>query len=647
MAVVRTPDGQEFSVAVGQTLLEVLPPDRRWLVARTREGELWDLFRPVEREDQEFEVLTFADPQGREVYWHSAAHILAEAVKELFPQARLTIGPPTEEGFYYDFDMGGYTLTPEDLEAIEARMREIVARDEKVFRKVVSKEEARKLFASLGEVYKLEILDEIEGDTVTLYGQGKFVDLCRGPHVPSTGYIGALKVLSASAAYWRGKEGNPVLQRVYGIAFPSQEELEAFLARREEALRRDHRKLGRELELFTFSDEVGAGLPIWLPRGAMIRRVIEDLWRREHDARGYAIVYTPHVGRARLWEISGHLAAYRENMFPPMEMDHDVYFVKPMNCPFHIQIYKTRARSYRDLPLRLAEIGTVYRFERSGVLHGLLRVRGFSQDDAHIFCTPEQAEEEVKGVVTFALDLLRMFGFDTFEISLSTRPEKYVGSLEMWEHATQSLARALEGLGLAYDVDEGGGAFYGPKIDIQLRDALGRRWQLSTVQFDFNLPERFDLTYRGPDGRDHRPYMIHRALFGSFERFLGVLIEHYAGNFPFWLAPTQVVVIPITDGQRDYAHRVARVLQEAGIRVEVDDRNERVGYKIAEAERRKVPVMLVVGKREVAAQRVAVRVHGEGDRGTWDVDGVVEVLREANRPGGTLNVERLEVTKGG
>lgn len=643
MAVVRLPDGKEREVGVGQSLLDVLPPDRRLLVARTDDG-LWDLFRPVESEDQVFEILTFETPQGREVYWHSTAHILAEAVKELFPNARLTIGPPIEEGFYYDFDMGDYTFTPEDLQAIEARMREIVARDEKVYRKVVSKEEAKRFFEERGETYKLEILDEIEEEWVTLYGQGDFVDLCRGPHVPSTGYIGVVKVLSASSSYWRGKEDNPILQRIYGISFPTQDEMNVFLERREEALRRDHRKLGKALELFTFSEEVGPGLPIWLPRGARIRRVIEDLWRREHDARGYQIVYTPHVGRSNLWETSGHLKAYRENMFPPMQMDHEMYFVKPMNCPFHIQIYKVKARSYRDLPLRLAEIGTVYRYERSGVLHGLLRVRGFSQDDAHIFCTPDQAREEVKGVVTFALELLRTFGFHTFEVTLSTRPQKYVGSLDMWDHATQSLAQALEELGLPYQEDVGGGAFYGPKIDIQLKDALGRRWQLSTVQFDFNLPERFDLTFRGADGEDHRPYMIHRALFGSFERFLGVLIEHYAGNFPFWLAPTQVVILPIADGQIPYAQEVSKRLQEEGLRVEVDDRNERVGYKIAEAERQKIPVMLVAGRREVAAGKVALRLHGKGDQGVWDVEGITSLLVKANHPGGDLEQILEKVT---
>jgi len=640
MAILRTPEGKEFVVSVGQALLEVLPPDRRYVVARTRDGRLWDLFRTVERDDEVFEVLTFEDPQGREVYWHSTAHILAEAVKELFPHAKLTIGPPIEEGFYYDFDMGDYTFTPEDLQAIEARMKEIVARDEKVFRKVLTKEEARRLFAERNEPYKLEILEEIESDTVTVYGQGHFLDLCRGPHVPSTGYIGALKVLSASSAYWRGEEGNPVLQRIYGISFPTEEALQAFLERREEAMRRDHRKLGRELELFTFSDEVGPGLPIWLPRGAVIRRIIEDLWRREHDARGYQIVYTPHVGRSHLWATSGHLEAYRENMFPEMRLsEHESYYVKPMNCPFHIQIYKHTARSYKDLPLRLAEIGTVYRYERSGVLHGLLRVRGFTQDDAHIFCTPEQAKDEVKGVVRFAFDLLKMFGFDTFEVYLSTRPEKYVGSLEMWEHATRSLADALEEMGLPYTVDEGGGAFYGPKIDIILRDALGRRWQLSTVQFDFNLPERFALTYRGTDGKEYRPYMIHRALFGSFERFLGVLIEHYAGNFPFWLAPVQVVILPITDAQVPYARELAARLKEAGIRVEVDDRNERVGYKIREAEIRKIPVMFVVGKREMAEGKVSVRIHGEGDQGAYPLEEILPILQEANQPGKSLALQ--------
>ncbi len=627
------PNGEVRPLREDQTALDVLGEDPRYLALRVG-NRLWDLFRPLPEDVEEAHVLTFEDPEGREVYWHSTAHILAQAVKRLFPDFKLTIGPPIERGFYYDFDTGGYTFTPEDLERLEEEMRAIIRENFVVSRKDLPREEAARIFQERNEPYKLELLDSFEEETVSIYTQGEFVDLCRGPHVPRTSWIRAIKLLSSSSAYWRGDEKGPVLQRIYGISFPGEEQLASFLHKLEEAQRRDHRKLGRELELFTVSDEVGPGLILWLPRGARIRRIIEDLWRAEHDRRGYDLVYTPHVGKSRLWEISGHLEVYRENMYPPMTFEEgEEYFVKPMNCPFHIQIYRSRTRSYRDLPIRLAEIGTVYRYERSGVLHGLLRVRGFSQDDAHIFCRADQVEDEVIGVMEFALELLRTFGFEEFRVFLSTRPEKYVGSLEMWEHATRALQRALERLDLPYEVDEGGGAFYGPKIDMKLRDALDREWQCTTVQFDFNLPERFNLTYRGSDGKDHRPFMIHRALFGSFERFLGVLIEHYAGNFPFWLAPTQVRILPITDHQLPYARTVEASLCEAGLRVEVDDRNERVGYKISEAEREKIPVMFVVGKREAAASTVSLRIHGHGDQGTFPYSALIPVLKDMNRPG--------------
>ncbi|MCS7206499.1 MAG: threonine--tRNA ligase [Dehalococcoidia bacterium] len=544
---------------------------------------------------------------------HSAAHIMADAVLTLFPEAKLTIGPPTEDGFYYDFDVP-HPFTQDDLARIEQVMRQRVEADLPFVRHEVSREEARRRFAS--NPYKLEIIESIpEGEPITLYSHGSFVDLCRGSHVERTGQVRYFKLLTVAGAYWRGDERNPMLQRIYGTAFESQEALEDFLRRREEALKRDHRKLGKELDLFSIHDEVGPGLILWHPKGAVVRSLIEDLWRRVHLQAGYHLAYTPHLGRARLWETSGHLAFYKENMYPPMEMEGEQYYAKPMNCPFHIMIYRSALRSYRDLPLRIGELGTVYRYERGGVLHGLMRVRGFTQDDAHIFCRPDQVEQEVMGVLDLTFSLLEIFGFREVEVVLSTRPAKAVGDVQMWEVATQSLRHALEKRGLEYDVDEGGGAFYGPKIDIKIRDALERAWQCTTVQFDFNLPERFDLTYQGPDGQRHRPYMVHRAILGSLERFLGVLIEHYGGAFPVWLAPVQAVIIPIADRHVHYAQQVAQALREKGIRVHLDDRGERMQAKIRDAQLHKVPYMLIVGDREASTGAVAVRLRSGEDLG--------------------------------
>lgn len=555
---------------------------------------------------------------------HSASHVMAEAVLALFPNAKLAIGPATEERFYYDFQVDR-PFSPEDLERIEARMGESIAADYPFVRRELTREEARKLFAS--EPFKLELLEDIPpGETLTTYRHNDFEDLCAGPHVESTGQIKAFKLLSVAGAYWRGDERRPMLQRIYGTAFEGQEALDEFLHLLEEAERRDHRRLGRQLDLFSVHDEVGPGLVIWHPKGGRLRSTIEDYWRELHYRYGYEQVYSPHIGRSQLWETSGHLDFYRESMYSPMDVEGQEYFIKPMNCPFHIMVYKSALRSYRDLPMRLAEMGTVYRYERSGVLHGLMRVRGFTQDDAHIFCRPDQVEGEVMGCLDLTFELLEDFGFRDYEIYLSTKPEKWVGSDEMWEKATQSLRHALEVRGLEYDIDEGGGVFYGPKIDVKIRDALGRAWQCTTIQFDFNLPEQFDLTFQGADGRPHRPYMVHRAIFGSLERFLGVLLEHYGGAFPVWLAPVQAVVIPIADRHLDYATDVAGKLKASRFRAEVDGRNERMNLKIRDAQLQKVPYMLVVGDREASSETVAVRLLSGEDLGAMTLPKLAERL---------------------
>jgi len=536
---------------------------------------------------------------------HSAAHIMAEAVSILFPEVKLGIGPSIADGFYYDFGLPR-SLTPEDLSTIEAKMHEIVASNTPFIREEAGKEAARDIFAS--QPFKLELIDELDADTAVIYRQGSFVDLCRGPHVASTGEVKAFKLLNVAGAYWRGDEHRPMLQRIYGTAFETTQDLERHLEKLEEAAKRDHRKLGKTLDLFSIHDEVGPGLVLWHPKGATVRRIIEDFWRSEHSRRGYDLVFTPHIAKNDLWKSSGHWEFYRESMYPPMEIEGQEYIVKPMNCPGHILMYKSQLRSYRQLPLRWAELGTVYRWERSGVLHGLTRVRGFTQDDAHIFCRPDQLEDEVVGVVEFATFMLKTFGFDDYEVMLSTRPDKYAGTIEVWEQATDTLKNALERLHIDYAIDPGEGVFYGPKIDISLRDSLGRTWQGPTTQVDFNLPERFDANYIGDDGLEHRVVMVHRTVLGSMERFLGCLIEHYAGAFPVWLAPVQAVVIPITDSHVDYARGVARDLAGDGVRVEVDERNERMNLKIRDAQIQKVPYMVIVGNEEVAGSTVSVRL---------------------------------------
>ena len=557
---------------------------------------------------------------------HSAAHVMADVVKTIFPEAKLAIGPPTDEGFYYDFHVAE-PFTAEDLEEIEARMKEVIARDLPFEYREYPPSVALEMNAD--EPFKLEVIEQIpEGEPISTYRHGDFEDLCAGPHLESTGKIAAFKLLSVAGAYWRGDEHRPMLQRIYGTAFESQETLDEHLHRLEEARRRDHRVLGRELDLFSIHDETGPGLIIWHPKGARVRTVIEDFWKREHDRYGYDLVYTPHIGRSTLWETSGHLEFFRENMFANIDADGQDYYLRPMNCPFHIMYYKTGLRSYRDLPMRIGELGTVYRNERGGVLHGLLRVRGFTQDDAHIFCRPDQVEAEVSGVLDLTFHLLGSFGFTEFDLRLSTRPEKAVGEIERWELATESLRRTLEARGIAYGVDEGGGAFYGPKIDIDIRDAIGRLWQCTTVQFDFNLPQRFGLTYIGEDGREHQPYMIHRALLGALERFMGVLIEHYGGAFPTWLAPVQAVVIPIADRHVEYGHKVEVQLEEADIRVQTDARNERMSAKIRDAQLQKVPYMLVVGDREAASGGAAVRLRSGQDLGALSIEDIIARIVE-------------------
>jgi threonyl-tRNA synthetase len=549
---------------------------------------------------------------------------MAEAVHSLFPSVKFGIGPVIEDGFYYDFDLPR-SLTPEDLPVIEAKMAEIIAQDLPFTHEEVEKEEARRIFAY--QPYKLELIDEIPDERMTIYRQGSFVDLCKGPHLSSTGEIVAFKLLSIAGAYWRGDERRPMLQRIYGVAFDTQKELNQHLERLVEAAKRDHRRLGRELDLFSFHEEAGPGLVHWHPKGATVRRIIEDFWVEEHLKRGYEIVYSPHIAKLDMWKKSGHWELYQEHLYSPMDVEGQQYLIKPMNCPAHILMYKTKLRSYRELPIRWAELGTVYRYERSGVLHGLTRVRGFTQDDAHIFCRPDQLEDEVVGVMEFALFMMRTFGFKEYEVLLSTRPEKYAGTVEIWEEATETLDRALKRLALPYEVDPGEGVFYGPKIDIRLRDALGRAWQGPTTQVDFNLPQRFDVTYVGVDGMAHPVVMVHRTVLGSMERFLGCLIEHYAGAFPVWLAPVQAVVIPIADRHVDYALKVEAELKAGGMRAEADVRPERMNLKIREAQLQKTPYMLIVGDKEVESATVSVRLRSGEDLGGQTIAAFREMAR--------------------
>ncbi len=563
---------------------------------------------------------------------HSTAHIMAEAVLDIFPDAQIAIGPAIDEGFYYDFDLPR-SLTPDDLTEIEKRMKHIIKGNFPFVKNVVSADDARKVFKD--QVYKIELIDGLQNGNlddngepvedaleISTFTSHTFTDLCRGPHVENTKEINpkAVKLLNVAGAYWRGDEKRPMLQRIYGTVFETPEELQDYLWKVEEAKKRDHRIIAKQLDLYSVNEEVGAGLILWHPNGAKIRKITETFWSEEHEKAGYDFVYTPHIGKAQLWETSGHLGFYKENMYAPIVVDEQDYYIKPMNCPFHLHIYKNRSHSYRELPIRYAEEGTVYRFERSGVLHGLMRVRGFTQDDAHHFCRPDQMPAEIDFVLNFCLHILRSFGFTEFTAYLSTKPEKSVGPMEKWQAAEGALEEALKRASIPYKVDAGGGAFYGPKIDLKIKDAIGREWQLSTIQFDFNLPERFDLSYVGEDGQQHQPYMIHRALLGSLERFFGVLIEHYAGSFPVWLSPKQAVLIPIADRHMDYAFEVQKKLKEAGLRVYVDERSERMNAKIRDAQNLKIPYMLVVGDQEAEEGKVALRKRGGENPGAMTVE---------------------------
>jgi len=587
-------------------------------------------------ENLELEPIFPSDKEALHFLRHTSAHVLAQAVKELFPEAKLGIGPPTEEGFYYDI----YYERPfneEDLEKIEKRIKEIIKKNLPLERKEISKEEAKKLFKKLKEDFKLELINEISDSEVSIYSQGDFIDLCKGPHLLSTGEIKAIKLLSVAGAYWKGNENNPMLWRIYGTAFFSKNELKAYLDRLEEIKKRDHRKLGKELELFTIEEDIGPGLVIWLPKGAILRNIIENFWIKIHLQRGYQLVYTPHIALRDLWKISGHLDFYVENMFPPMELENRVYQLKPMNCPFHIYVYNQKRRSYKEFPIRYCELGTVYRFERSGVLHGLLRVRGFTQDDAHIFCREDQLEEEIIKVLDLVIYFLKVFGFSEYKIFLSTRPEKFVGSPEIWDKSEAALKRALENKGLEYEIDPGEGVFYGPKIDLKIKDVLGRFWQCATIQVDFNIPERFNIVYVGEDNKFYRPIMIHRALLGSLERFLGVLIENYAGAFPFWIAPVQIKVLTLTDRNINYGEKIMQILKNEGFRVEADFRNEKLNYKIRIAQQEKIPYMVILGDKEEKDNVISVRTRKGEVINNIKIEEFISKIKIENQPEYLLN----------
>ncbi|MBW2700875.1 MAG: threonine--tRNA ligase [Deltaproteobacteria bacterium] len=631
---VTLPDGSIKTLPLGASVFEVAqaigPGLAKAAVAGVVDGNTVDLSCSLNA-NAKVSIITATSPEGLSIIRHSAAHVMAGAVKDLFPDAKVTIGPAVDDGvngYYYDFDFDR-GFTEEDLQRIDKRMQEVIAKDIPFERQELSRDEAQALFDGMGESYKLELLDAIDPEeAVSIYKHDGFVDLCRGPHLPSTGHVKAFKLMSVAGAYWRGDARNKMLARIYGTAFASPKELKKHLARIAEARKRDHRVLGKQLDLFSFSPEVGAGLVLWHPKGARVRYLIEEFWRRSHFAFGYELVNTPHVGKAQLWKTSGHLDFYAENMYSPMDVDGNPYYVKPMNCPFHIEIYKSSLKSYRDLPVRFAELGTVYRYEASGVLHGLMRVRGFTQDDAHIFCSEDQLNAEIRRCLQHTFYLLRAFGFDDFQIFLSTRPEKFVGAETDWEKATAALKEALEAEDLSYEIDPGEGVFYGPKIDIKIRDSLQRTWQCTTIQVDFNLPERFNVEYVDGNNERVRPFMVHRALLGSLERFFGVLIEHHAGRFPTWLAPVQATVIPLTQDQSEFGMQVLARLKAAGLRAKIDDRNEKLGFRIREAQLEKIPFMLVVGAKEVEQGGVALRVGRGVDEGFLSLDEAVARLAQ-------------------
>lgn len=628
---VTYPDGSTVDFENGATFMDAAKAisegfARNVLAVRVN-GEVYDLSRQLP-DDVSVTFLKFEDEEGRKIYWHSTAHVMAAAVKRLFPKVKVAIGPSIDEGFYYDFDVEK-PFTDEDLEKIEAEMKTVVRENAAFERSEMSRKDALAFFRDENEPYKVELAETIKDETVSFYRLGDFTDLCRGPHVPASGKIKAFKLLSTAGAYWRGDERNRMLQRIYGVSYPDRKLLQERLDWLEEVKKRDHRMLGVKLDLFSVDEEIGAGLILWHPNGSVIREVIEDFWREEHRKRGYQLVFTPHIASERIFQRSGHLENYAENMYSPMDIDGTPYYVKPMNCPGHIKIFKSRMRSYRDLPIRLCELGTVYRYERSGVLHGMLRVRGFTQDDSHIFCTPDQVVQEVLGVLNFTIELMDIFGYD-YNAYLSTRPERSLGDDESWDNSISALKEALEQAGVLYHIDPGEGVFYGPKIDIKFKDILGRLWQGPTIQVDFNLANRFDINYIGSDGYEHRVVMIHRVVLGSMERFIGGLIEHYAGAFPLWLSPVQTVVMPITDEQHSYARIFSDRLCAEGLRVEFDDRNEKINRKIRDAEDMKIPYMLVIGKREVETGSVSVRKRGRGDIGVVPAEEIIARLLTEN-----------------
>jgi threonyl-tRNA synthetase len=633
-------DGKSGSFAAGVTPLDVVKEicsskERKKTLAVQRGETMLDLSTPL-MEDAELSLVVKESEAGLSLLRHSAAHIMAQAVVELFgDEVKVAIGPATADGFYYDFDKAE-PFTPDDFEAIEKKVQQIVGGNIPFERKTMERDEAIAYFRERNQEYKVELLEELPADEeISFYTQGSFIDLCRGPHIPHTGLMRAFKIMRLAGAYWRGDEKRPMLQRLYGTAFFDPKELKKYLNQLEEAKKRDHRKLGRELELFTINDQVGPGMALWLPKGALVRRLIEDFWREEHYNNDYELLYTPHIAKRDLWATSGHLDFYSDDMFSPMDVDGVEYQLKPMNCPFHIAIYQAKKRSYREFPIRWCELGNVYRYERTGALQGLMRVRGFTQDDAHIFVLPQQLDEEIYNILDLNLHVLKTFGFTEFEVYLSTRPEKSVGSDDNWEKATDALKYALEKKGLGYKVDPGEGVFYGPKIDIKIKDVIGRSWQCSTIQVDFNLPERFDISYTGDDGKEHQPIMIHRALLGSLERFFGVLIEHYAGAFPLWMAPVQAMVLNITDNQLDYAEKVYKSLRKSGVRIKKDVRNEKLNFKIREAQMEKIPYMLVIGDKEVETETVTVRLRSGKNLEPMSVLEFAELIhRESNKSQG-------------
>ena len=635
MIKITFPDNSVREYAEGTTAMQIAESISSRLaqevLAASVNGETWDLTRPI-NEDASVKLLKWEDEEGKHAFWHSSAHLMAEALQELYPGIKFGIGPAIENGFYYDVDPGEAVIKESDFPAIEAKMAELVAKKEEIKRQDITKADAMKMFGDRGEVYKTELISELEDGTITTYTQGSFTDLCRGPHLPNTSYLKAVKILSVAGAYWRGDEKRKQLIRLYGITFPKKKMLDEYLALMEEAKKRDHRKIGKELELFAFSSAVGAGLPLWLPRGTQLRLQLEDFLKRIQKKYGYQQVMTPHIGGKQLYVTSGHYAKYGKDSFQPIHtpQDGEEFLLKPMNCPHHCEIYKTVPRSYKDLPLRFAEFGTVYRYEQSGELHGLTRVRGFTQDDAHLYCRPDQLKDEFLKVMDIIFIIFKALDFDNFEAQISLRDkvnrDKYIGSEENWEKAETAIIEACQEKGLKAKIEYGEAAFYGPKLDFMVKDAIGRRWQLGTIQVDYNLPERFDLEYTGEDNKKHRPVMIHRAPFGSMERFVAVLIEHTGGKFPLWLTPDQVCILPISEKFNDYAREVARELEDADIRVLVDDRNEKIGRKIRDNELKRIPYMLIVGEKEAENREVSVRKQGEGDKGSMKIANFAALL---------------------